>query len=151
MKRLLCLLLLFSPLSLLSKDVVGTVYTAKEGKSLVGCNVSLLSVKDSCVICGTQTTETSLYKQYSYKLPVQNDSTYLLRFSMVGYKTVYKTIRVKIAQSMNQMVVENVRLEEESKALPEVVVKATKIKMVMKGDTIVYNANTTTNLMQQSK
>ena len=92
---------------------MGAVYTAKEGKSLVGCSVSLLSVKDSSVICGTQTVETSFYKQYSYKLPVQNDSTYLLRFSMVGYKTVYKAIRVKMAQSMNQMVVENVRLEEE--------------------------------------
>lgn len=141
MKRLLFLLILFSPLSLFAKDIVGTVYSNKDGIQLVGCNVSLLSVKDSSVICGTQTTETSFYNRYSYKLPVQNDSTYLLRFSMVGYKTVYKTIRVKIAQSMNRMVVETVRLEEESKALPEVVVKATKIKMVMKGDTIVYNAD----------
>lgn len=141
MIRLLFLFLLFSPLSLFAKDIVGTVSSTKDGIHLVGCNVSLLSVKDSSVICDTQTMETSFYNRYSYKLPVQNDSTYLLRFSMVGYKTVYKTVRVKIAQSMNQMVVENVRLEEESKALPEVVVKATKIKMVMKGDTIVYNAD----------
>ena len=141
MIRLLLLFLLFSPLSLFAKDIVGTVSSTKDGIHLVGCNVSLLSVKDSSVICDTQTMETSFYNRYSYKLPVQNDSTYLLRFSMVGYKTVYKTVRVKIAQSMNQMVVENVRLEEESKALPEVVVKATKIKMVMKGDTIVYNAD----------
>ena len=141
MIRLLFLFLLFSPLSLFAKDIVGTVSSTKDGIHLVGCNVSLLSVKDSSVICDTQTMKTSFYNRYSYKLPVQNDSTYLLRFSMVGYKTVYKTVRVKIAQSMNQMVVENVRLEEESKALPEVVVKATKIKMVMKGDTIVYNAD----------
>ena len=141
MIRLLFLFLLFSPLSLFAKDIVGTVSSTKDGIHLVGCNVSLLSVKDSSVICDTQTMKTSFYNRYSYKLPVQNDSTYLLRFSMVGYKTVYKTVRVKIAQSMNQMVVENVRLEEESKALPEVVVKATKIKVVMKGDTIVYNAD----------
>ena len=141
MIRLLLLFLLFSPLSLFAKDIVGTVSSTKDGIHLVGCNVSLLSVKDSSVICDTQTMETSFYNRYSYKLPVQNDSTYLLRFSMVGYKTVYKAIRVKMAQSMNQMVVEDVRLEEESKALPEVVVKATKIKMVMKGDTIVYNAD----------
>ena len=141
MIRLLFLFLLFSPLSLFAKDIVGTVSSTKDGIHLVGCNVSLLSVKDSSVICDTQTMETSFYNRYSYKLPVQNDSTYLLRFSMVGYKTVYKAIWVKMAQSMNQMVVEDVRLEEESKALPEVVVKATKIKMVMKGDTIVYNAD----------
>lgn len=141
MIRLLLLFLLFSPLSLFAKDIVGTVSSTKDGIHLVGCNVSLLSVKDSSVICDTQTMKTSFYNRYSYKLPVQNDSTYLLRFSMVGYKTVYKAIRVKMAQSMNQMEVENVRLEEESKALPEVVVKATKIKMVMKGDTIVYNAD----------
>lgn len=141
MIRLLLLFLLFSPLSLFAKDIVGTVSSTKDGIHLVGCNVSLLSVKDSSVICDTQTMKTSFYNRYSYKLPVQNDSTYLLRFSMVGYKTVYKAIWVKMAQSMNQMVVEDVRLEEESKALPEVVVKATKIKMVMKGDTIVYNAD----------
>lgn len=141
MIRLLLLFLLFSPLSLFAKDIVGTVSSTKDGIHLVGCNVSLLSVKDSSVICDTQTMKTSFYNRYSYKLPVQNDSTYLLRFSMVGYKTVYKAIWVKMAQSMNQMEVENVRLEEESKALPEVVVKATKIKMVMKGDTIVYNAD----------
>ena len=141
MIRLLFLFLLFSPLSLFAKDIVGTGSSTKDGIHLVGCNVSLLSVKDSSVICDTQTMETSFYNRYSYKLPVQNDSTYLLRFSMVGYKTVYKAIWVKMAQSMNQMEVENVRLEEESKALPEVVVKATKIKMVMKGDTIVYNAD----------
>lgn len=128
-------------ISSFSKDIVGSVYSAKRDKGLVGCAVTLLSPKDSSVICATQTTVTSFYKKYSYKLPVQNDSTYLLRFSMVGYKTVYKTVRVRIPQSMNQMTVEPVRLEQESKALPEVVVKATKIKMVMKGDTIVYNAD----------
>lgn len=141
LRTIILLLLAVSPLSLFAKDIVGTVSSTKDGIHLVGCNVSLLSVKDSSVICDTQTMETSFYNRYSYKLPVQNDSTYLLRFSMVGYKTVYKAIRVKMAQSMNQMVVENFRLEEESKALPEVVVKATKIKMVMKGDTIVYNAD----------
>ena len=136
----LLLLLLFSTSSF-SKDIVGTVYSSKSNEQLVGCDVSLLSVKDSSVICGTQTVETCFYKRFSYKLPVQNDSAYILRFSMVGYKTMYKTVRVKIAKSMNQMIVEPVRLEEESKVLPEVVVKATKIKMVMKGDTIVYNAD----------
>lgn len=141
MRRFVFLLLVLFSLPSFSKDIVGSVYAANGGESLVGCNVSLLSVKDSSVICGTQTTETNFYKKYSYKLPVQNDSTYLLCFSMVGYKTVYKTIRVTIAQSMNQMSVDPVMLEEESKALPEVVVKATKIKMVMKGDTIIYNAD----------
>lgn len=135
----LCLLMAFS-LSSLSKDVVGTVYSANGYKDLVGCDVSLLSVKDSCVICSTQTSETNQYKTYSYKLPVQNDSSYILRFSMVGYKTAYRTVHVRIAKSMNLMRLEPVEMDEESKALPEVVVKATKIKMVMKGDTIVYNA-----------
>ncbi len=140
--RTLCMLL-FVAVSMpsFSNDIVGSVYAAKGGENLVGCSVSLLSVKDSSVICGTQTIETNFYKKYSYKLPVQNDSAYILRFSMVGYKTVHKAIRVKIARSMNQMKVEPVRLEQESKVLPEVVVKATKIKMVMKGDTIVYNAD----------
>ena len=114
----------------------------KGGRILVGCNVELLSVKDSSVICSTQSERSSsLYQNYNFRLPVQTDSTYILRFSMVGYETLYKRVQVKIAKNMNQMNLGFVTLKVASKALPEVVVKATKIKMVIKGDTIVYNAD----------
>ena len=140
-----CLFLFFLLLSLpsFSKDIVGYVYTMeKGGRMLVGCNVELLSVKDSSVICSTQSDRSSsLYQNYNFRLPVQTDSTYILRFSMVGYETLYKRVQVKIAKNMNQMNLGFVTLKVASKALPEVVVKATKIKMVMKGDTIVYNAD----------
>lgn len=147
MERLIkgCLFPFFLLLSLpsFSKDIVGYVYTMeKGGRILVGCNVELLSVKDSSVICSTQSDRSSsLYQNYNFRLPVKTDSTYILRFSMVGYETLYKRVQVKIAKNMNQMNLGFVTLKVASKALPEVVVKATKIKMVMKGDTIVYNAD----------
>ena len=62
LRTIILLLLAVSPLSLFAKDIVGTVSSTKDGIHLVGCNVSLLSVKDSSVICGSQTVETSFYK-----------------------------------------------------------------------------------------
>lgn len=44
-------------------------------------------------------------------------------------------------ERMNEQWVDDVRLKTDSKMLSEVVVKATKIKMVLHGDTMVYNAD----------
>ncbi len=63
---------------------------------------------------------------------------YLLRFEREGYKP--RMIRVEASSEIN---LTEVQLEREVKLrnLNEAVVSATKIKMVMKGDTLVYNAD----------
>ncbi len=141
MRSIIFFLFLLLTIPSFSKDIIGYVYSEEKGGYLAGCNVELLSEKDSSIICSTQSEETNFYKHYNFRLPVQNDSTYILRFSMVGYKTLYKRVHVQIAKNMNVMDLGTISMSTDSKALPEVVVKATKIKMVMKGDTIVYNAD----------
>lgn len=105
--------------------------------------MELLSAADSSLIRSTVTIEKSMFnwKTFVYTIDVDNNTQYLLRCSMVGYKTQYKMVNVKMADRVNEQFVEDFALEPDAKVLDEVVVKATKIKMVMRGDTVVYDAS----------
>lgn len=148
---LLIVLILINIVSLQARHLTGYVCDAKTNEMLVGVTVELLSVADSSLVRGTVTTERSFYgnKNIKYDIDVENHTSYILRFSLLGYKTVYKNVDVEMADRVNEQYVELVKLEEDSKILDEVVVKATKIKMVMRGDTLVYDA-TAFNLSEGS-
>lgn len=126
-----------------ARHLTGRVLDAKTKESMVGVTVELLNATDSSLIRSTATAEREFFgmKITGYQIDVENNTTYLLRFSMIGFKPVYKRVEVKMADRVNEQYVEDVSLEEDSKVLDEVVVKATKIKMVMKGDTLVYDAS----------
>ena len=142
MKVRLAFLFLFFPIILSARSITGRVVDSSD-KDLPGAVVELLSPNDSSVIRSTVNSEVELWgwKHYEYRLDVDNNTTYLLRVSMLGFKTVYKKVEVKMADRVAEQWVPDIKLEEDSKTLSEVVVKATKIKMVMNGDTIVYNAD----------
>lgn len=126
------------------KYVIGSVHESDGNrKDIPHCTVELLAVGDSSVIASTQTRALSgkFGDSISFRLPVQNDSSYILRFSMVGYETLYKPVRVEVAPSVKEYSIGRIFLDRAEHVLDEVVVKATKIKMVMRGDTIVYNAD----------
>ena len=59
---------------------------------------------------------------------------------MEGYESSYVNFELRSRREQN-IKVKPLRMEKDFHDLPEVVVKATKVKMVMKGDTIVYNAD----------
>lgn len=141
-KGALLLVLLLFPITLSARHLSGRVVDA-QGNDLQGATVELLSAADSSVIRATQTRERTLwgYKYWTYDIDVDNNTTYILRFSMLGFKTQWKRVEVKMADRVNEQWVDEVKLEEDSKVLDEVVVKATKIKMVMRGDTVVYDAS----------
>lgn len=113
-------------------------------KFLQGVTVELLSAKDSSLlktyVVPVADTENGKV-DYNYYFDVDNHTAYILRFSMIGYKTLYKRIDVNMAAKVNMQNIENVEMERDAEMLREVVVKATRIKMVMRGDTIVYNAD----------
>ena len=60
---------------------------------------------------------------------------------MVGYTTLYRPVKVEMADRVNEQVIDAVKMEPAATMLDEVTVTATKIKMVMHGDTLVYNAS----------
>lgn len=76
---------------------------------------------------------------------VSCDGEYLLRVSHKDYFTEYFRISVKTSKRSNGYFVPQgkikMRKQPKERVLGEAVVKATKIKMVMSGDTIVYNAD----------
>jgi hypothetical protein len=128
--------------SLQARHLTGHVIDAATSEMLPGVTVELLSAADSSLVRATVTAEHSFWghKIVKYEIDVENHTSYILRFSMLGYKTVYKKVDVEMADRVNEQYVELVKMEEHSKILDEVVVKATKIKMVMRGDTVVYDA-----------
>lgn len=150
MKQRIYLLTLFCTLFLLpthAAKITGRIYDAKTRDFLVGVTIELLSPKDSSVIRRTISKDYRAfgsmghYEMRHYEIEVERDSSYILCFSMLGYKTVYKNITVNLPKSMERWFFEDILMQEDAKALQEVVVKATRVKMVMRGDTLVYNAD----------
>ena len=142
LRKLLLAVLLMAVSVVQARHVTGRVVDT-DHRDLEAATVELLSVADSSVIRVTQTREVEIWgwKQWAYELDVDNNKSYLLRVSMLGYKTQYKKIDVKMAERANEQQIDDIVLEENARQLSEVVVKATKIKMVMKGDTVVYDAS----------
>ena len=142
-KIVFCCFLLLGFMTVQARHLSGRVVDAETGEDLIGATVELLSAADSSVIRSTVTTERQYFGEsiFCYTLDVENNTRYLLRISMVGYKTLYVPVEAKMAERMNEQWVDDARLKVDTHVLDEVVVKATKIKMVMKGDTVVYNAD----------
>ena len=65
--------------------------------------------------------------------------SYILKFTCVGFETTFVPLTVKKNQSFVDM--GNVVMKRSARLLDEVVVTATKIKMVVDGDTLIYNAD----------
>ena len=134
------LFILFS-LSVNARRVIsGTVSNCLTGEPVSGVTVQLLS-KDSTVLKTDFTHFTNNNATAKYRLPHDNNGEYILKFSKLGFHTQYKNININLSKRITEYPVDNICLQEEAKVLDEVTVKATKIKMVMRGDTIIYNAD----------
>ncbi len=75
-----------------------------------------------------------------YEFTIQKTGRYIVKAEMEGYENAYVNFELRSNREQAVMV-KPLRMEKDFHDLPEVVVKATKVKMVMKGDTIVYNAD----------
>ena len=80
---------------------------------------------------------------YSFKVP--KEGNYIVRLEHPHYFPLYLPITVKLGGRNNGFVIipqkALMRKRPKEKKLGEAVVRATKIKMVIKGDTLVYNAD----------
>ena len=75
-----------------------------------------------------------------YEFTIQKTGRYIVKAEMEGYESTYVNFELRSRREQD-IKVKPLRMEKDFHDLPEVVVKATKVKMVMKGDTIVYNAD----------
>ena len=126
-----------------NRVVTGRVVEAFTNQPMPDASIVLLAAADSSVIATfhPEPADTFLLNHFGmFELPVKEKGKYLLRVSCLGFKTQYKPFEVKYKRE-GDIDVRRIEMRPESKMLGEVTVTGTKIKMVTRGDTIVYNAD----------
>ena len=104
------------------------------------------SFVDSCKIDNGWGTFKS--SEYYLEVPAK-PAKYIIKATHPDYETTYKDYEIKYVARNRDFEVPSIRMkriqrsnyDKEGGTLQEVVVKATKVKMVYKGDTIVFNAD----------
>ena len=140
---LLFLLFVFGSVVLSAQDkkvlLAGNVYDRFTGQKIDSVQVRLLHRNDSSEI---QVSLAYIRKEepnaLMFVVPVTETGDYLVHFSRNGYTDEY--LPFEVTSFRQQLYVEYVKLRKE-RVLPAATVAATKVKMVFKGDTIVYNAD----------
>ena len=118
--------------------LTGRVVDAESGEALTKATVQLYSLHtrpqktDTTFVSGTFTDAQGRFTFGSVRA-----GTFLLRLSYLGYKN--REQRVTVAQSSKSL--GTIRMEADAVLLDEAVVTANVPKMVIKDDTVVYNAD----------
>ncbi|MDR0829185.1 MAG: outer membrane beta-barrel protein [Prevotellaceae bacterium] len=135
MKKLLLLCLLnFSFSAIYAQySISAKVIDGSNNSEMAGATVRLLNVADSALINGATTNSEGIFA-----LNNVNSGNYLLEIRFFGYQTVYQTIEVKT----ENLTLKPLVLQEDSQQLKEIVVQGRAVQVVMRGDTIEFNANT---------
>lgn len=140
MKRLLFLLLCAVSISLQAQEysqLSGRIIDAFTGESLDSVQVNILT-QDSVPVAQF----TTRYQIFLNRIEPPINGTFIFKFSKEGYQNLYKKIRIryiknrKYAYSLGYIKMDKKNLIH----MKEVSVNATMIRMVYKGDTLIYNA-----------
>lgn len=135
-----------------SVSIIGTVRQAFTRERIDGAMVRILNPGDSSLVALAYTVDlrandkstdktygpSYIEEQIYYNIKVPQAGRYLLKVSMLGYSP--KTIEIKVPR-VKKWYAPDVLIKEDVHTLGEVTVKASKLKMVMRGDTVVYNAD----------
>ena len=123
-------------------QLLGEVYDSFIGIP-VKAKVYLLT-KDSTVIDSTVCKIIDKSAIYSLNVP-KRAGQYIVKATMHGYKDVYRSLNIKPRKRLKRIVTDNLFMKKEGgifkeQNLKEVTVTATKIKLVSRGDTLIYDA-----------
>ncbi len=121
-------------------EIIGTAVDNFTGEFVDSCTITLYSSDTTTVISQTKNAK------WGFLLPVDRSGRYVVKYEAPTHYPIYKTIKASfIKYRKSDMLLDEVKMQKKPKMrmldLPEVTVEATKVKMVMKGDTIVYNAD----------
>ena len=114
-------------------------------------NVSVILMAEDSTIIDKQTVKyidedkTYMESYYSFNIPA-SPKKYIVKAEQSGYESAFSNYNVKYIARNQSFQVPTIYMKRKSKLqqvneLDEVVVKATKVKIVFKGDTVVYNAD----------
>ena len=113
------------------RTIQSTVFDANNGMPLEMVTVRLLKAADSTLVQGAQTNSNGWFS-----LQRVNPGKYVLIVSSVGYNEYRENITVE----RRDIMLKNIQLQENVQALKELEVRGTAAQLVVKGDTIEYNA-----------
>lgn len=138
MKRLLFILLALQSIASYGQMFSITVKDAATKISLQGASVTILD-KDSAFVdsCQMITINMGDRKKYFYASQIEGSSPY---YYIQCEKKGYLSQLVKV-DAADDIAPDPIMLKRAPRTLHEATVTATKVMMVMKGDTIVYNAD----------
>lgn len=123
--------------------LIGSVYDGFLGIPLSG-HITLMR-PDSTTIDTTTCKIQQRWSIYSFEVPNQT-ATYIIKAETEGYDTGYITVHAKASRSGAYEMADKILLRKKAQRdrtidLNEVQVKATRIQVVYRGDTIVYDAS----------
>lgn len=130
--------LFISPFSLWAQNIkesvlTGTIVDAKSGEPLEQATVRLLSLPDSALIKGTVSEPNG-----SFSLQVRKQGKSLLTVTFIGYDAYNKTLMLPV--DGGRMSLGKIQLAENELVLGEAVVEGKAPEVVVKEDTVEYNA-----------
>ncbi|MEG1553361.1 MAG: hypothetical protein RR417_07400, partial [Kiritimatiellia bacterium] len=140
-------LLICIPLLVNARDynLYGGVVNSLTRKPILGAKIECRLAADSSVVDSVFLEEGMEWTPYNpaWIIEINDNGTYLLRFSADGYETQYLTVKTNLRKREMGYDCGNILLRRTPKThkLDEAVVKATRVKFFHKGDTIVYNAD----------
>jgi len=126
------LFFLFLSISLYSANLLGTVVDKEDNGVLPYATVELLSVSDSSMVKGEVCDA-----EGAFSINNVEEGNYLLRTSFMGYITSYRKVMVKEVDAKPL----RVRMVADKVMLDEVKILAAATPVVVKEDTLVYNAD----------
>lgn len=107
------------------------------------CGATVILMKTDSVVIDTVVTSTKGTWPDTggvYRFLYSHKGKFIIKVTAVGYDSYYQNVSIK-SKREEHVYVKPIRLNKSLTLLPEVSVAATKVKMVMHGDTIVYNAD----------
>lgn len=127
-----------------SHPVRGTVQDNITGKGLAA-KITLMTADSVVIDTTTAKVMTNPYTartfaEYNFEKGVSRVGRYIIKAEADGYETKYVGFRL-VSNREQEIRLDAIIMQRAWQELPEVMVKATKVKMVMHGDTIVYNAD----------
>ena len=128
---LIVFLLILSVGVFAQKSIQSTVFDSNNGMPLEMVTVRLLRGTDSTLVQGAQTNSNGWFS-----LPKIKPGKYILVVSSVGYNDHKENITI----GNRDVILKNIQLIENVLALKELEVRGTAAQMVVKGDTLEYNA-----------
>lgn len=115
-----------------SFSISGKILDAANQEELIGANILLLQQSDSIQIKGASSDIDG-----SFFIQNVKNGEYILKVSFIGFTTIYKNLQL-IDKDLKYI---NVQLKDDAKVLKEVEVSALLPRMILKGDTVVLNAD----------